>query len=297
MPPRPPRVSPARAIALLTGAGAAGLATAAYAHAVERNWLRVSRHTVRVAHLPPAWDGIRVAQMSDFHVGAPGAPYALMRRAVARAVSLRPDLVVLTGDYTEEGNVQPLDFLAPLAGAAPTFAVLGNHDYFTGPAAAAAMADELRAAGVRVLRNEVAPFTFRGTTAPIAGFDDVYGPGPGIAAAVAVAGALWAAGGVPLALVHQPDVAEMFPPGWAGLALSGHTHSAQVRLSPFRTWDWTSLKITQMSSRYLRGLFRVNGTLLYVNAGIGTARLPVRLFARPELAVFTLRHVEREGDT
>lgn len=285
MPRAMSRRAPYAAIAALAGMGAA---TAAYAYTVERNWLRVTEHALRPAHLPPAWHGLRIVHLSDFHLGATGAPYALMRRAVARAVALCPDLVALTGDYTERGDRQPLDFLAPLIGAAPTFAVPGNHDYFGSPATADAMAAELRGLGACVLRNAVAPFTFRGVTAPVAGFDDAWGPGTDVPGVVAAAADSWAGDGVPLALVHRPDAVDAFPPGWAGLTLSGHTHSAQIRLSPSRRWDWTSLRVTEMQSHYLRGLFDVRGNLLYVNAGLGTARWPVRLFARPELATFTL---------
>ncbi len=286
--PRPAVSSLARAAAL-AGFGAASVA---YAAVVERRWLRVSHHTLRVRHLPPAWDGLRVVHLTDFHLGSPGAPYGLMRRAVARAVAFRPDLVALTGDYTEHGDRQPLDFLAPLIAAAPTFAVLGNHDYFASPAVADATAAELRSLGACVLRDAVTPFTFRDMTAPIAGFDDrLWGRQAGVAATVAMA-----PGGVPLALSHPPDRADDLPPGWAGLVLSGHTHAAQVRLSPVRTYDWVSLRVTEMHSRYLRGLFDVSGTHVYVNAGIGTARLPIRFFARPELATFTLysQRIKRE---
>lgn len=268
-------------LAAFTGLGAA---TVAYAAVVERRWLRVSHHELRVRHLPPVWDGLRVVHLTDFHLGSPGAPYGLLRRAVARAVALRPDLVALTGDYTERGDRQPLDFLAPLIAAAPTFAVLGNHDYFGSPTVADATAAELRSLGACVLRDTVAPFTFRGVTAPVAGFDDrQWGRQAGVAATVAIAPS-----GVPLALTHPPDRVDDLPPGWAGLALSGHTHAAQVRLSPVRTHDWVSLRVTEMYSRYLRGLFDVGGTQVYVNAGLGTARLPLRFFARPELATFTL---------
>jgi len=257
----------------------------AYAAVVERRWLHVVMQRIAVAHLPPEWAGMRLAHLSDLHLGSPGAPYGTMRYAVARIVALRPDLIALTGDFTENGNPQPLDFLAPLVRTAPTFAVLGNHDYFISPRAADAIAAELRAVGIHVLRNTAVPFTFRGVTAPIAGFDDALsGPGADVRGVVALA-----PDGVPLVLAHQPDLVDAFPSRWAGLTLSGHTHAAQVRLSPLRRLDWPSLGLTGMYSRYLRGYFRVRGNGLYVNRGLGTARWPLRFFARPELTHFVLR--------
>jgi len=272
----------ATALATLTGLGAA---TVLYAATVERRWLHVTTRHLAIAHLPPAWDGMRVAQLSDMHLGSLGAPYATMRHAVARIVALRPDMIALTGDFTERGNRQPLDFLAPLAHVAPTFAVLGNHDYFTSPRAADALATHLRSLGICVLRNAVAPFTFRGVAAPVVGFDDaLYGPGADISGVVAST-----PDGVPLVLAHQPDLVDRFPPHWAGLTLSGHTHAAQVRLSPFRNVDWPNLRqVSDMYSRYLRGFFHTRGNGLYVNRGLGTARWPIRLFARPELTILVL---------
>lgn len=271
----------ARVLSVLTGLGAA---TVLYAVTVERRWLHVTTRHLAIAHLPPAWDGMRVAQLSDMHLGSLGAPYATMRSAVDRIVALRPDVIALTGDFTEHGNPQPLDFLAPLARVAPTFAVLGNHDYFTSPHAADGLASELRSLGICVLRNRVVPFTFRGVTAPIAGLDDALsGPGADIAGVVAAT-----PDGVPLVLAHQPDLIDRFPPHWAGLTLSGHTHSAQVRLSPFRSVDWPSLRISDMNSHYMRGFFYPRGNGLYVNHGLGTARWPIRFLARPELAILVL---------
>jgi len=276
-------------LAGLTGLGAVAVA---YAAVVERRWLHTVTRRVAVAHLPPEWRGMRVAHLSDLHLGSPGAPYATMRHAVARVAALQPDLIALTGDFTERGNPQPLDFLAPLVRTAPTFAVLGNHDYFVSPRAANALAAELRALGVQVLRNTAVPFTFRGVTARIAGFDDALsGPGADVPGVVAQAPE-----GVPLALAHQPDLVDAFPYQWAGLTLSGHTHAAQVRLSPLRRLDWPSMGLTAMSSRYLRGSFRVRGNGLYVNRGLGTARWPIRFFARPELTHFVLRRKRTAAD-
>jgi predicted MPP superfamily phosphohydrolase len=260
-----------------------GGALLAYACGVERRWLSVTHHTVAVAHLPPAWDCLRVVHVSDLHLGAPGTPYGMLRRAVAVIARLRPHLIALTGDYSDDGEPRPMDVLAPLPAIAPTVAVLGNHDYFAG--AGDAIAAALAARGITVLRNAALRFEHRGVCGLIAGLDDdLAGPGADVAGLVRRLAPTMPV----LALIHAPDLVERFPARWAGLTLAGHTHGAQVRLSPFRQVDWIRWALDQKRSRYPRGWFEVNGNPLYVSRGLGVAGLPIRFAARPELACITL---------
>lgn len=267
----------------LVAVGAAGLFLA-YAGGVERRWLSITQREVAVAGLPAAWDGLRIVHMSDWHLGARGAPYGMLRRAVAAVARLHPDLIALTGDYSDDGYPHPMDVLAPLPDIAPTVAVLGNHDYYGG--AADDIAAALAARGITVLRNAALRFEYQGTAGIIAGLDDdLVGPGAdveGLARELAPATPF-------LALIHAPDLVERFPPHWAGLTLAGHTHGAQVRLSPFRRVDWIRWSLDNKRSRYPRGWFTVNGNPLYVSRGLGVAGLPLRFAARPEMACLTLR--------
>ena len=280
-------MSTLRSGALALGGFAA--AFLAYAGGIERSWLVLTRHTVVVAGLPHAWDGLCIAQLSDLHLGSSGAPYRMFQRAVATTVALRPDLIVLTGDYSDDGQPRSFDLLAPLARAAPTLAVLGNHDYFQQSTGANAIAGGLEAQGITVLRNAMTTFIYNGVAGSVAGFDDDRsGPGADVAGIVAQM-----RGSPRIVLVHEPDVVDRFPPHWAHLALAGHTHGAQVRLSPVRTMDWIRWTRGDKHSRYPRGWFTINGNLLYVNRGLGVAGHPVRFAARPELACFTL--VRDEG--
>lgn len=265
--------------------GGLGAAFLGYAGGIERRWLEVTRHHVEMVGLPPEWDGVRIVQLTDFHLGIPGAPYGMLERAVARAVAMEPDLIVLTGDYVHGGIPRPLDFLAPLATAAPTIAVLGNHDYLQRQIGADLIVKELETQGVTVLRNDLTAFVHNGVAGIVVGFaDDLEGPGADVEGIVERM-----RGQSPsLVLVHEPDVIERFPYGWAGLTLSGHTHGAQIRLSPIRTVDWIEWPITEMRSQYPRGWFTVRGNRLYVSHGLGVSRWPLRFCARPELACFTL---------
>jgi predicted MPP superfamily phosphohydrolase len=255
-----------------------------YAWQIERRWLRISFHQTPVDGLPAAWDGLRIVQLSDLHLGAWGTPYGLLRRAVAETVRLRPDLIVLTGDFSNNGWPHPFDLLAPLARTAPTVAILGNHDYFA--RRADIIAGLLAAEGIVVLRNAAWRFTHGGASGIIAGFDDALsGPGARVEQMVTDL----APERPLLALIHSPDVIERFPRAWAGVTLAGHTHGAQVRLSPLRQVDWIRWSRDNKRSKYPRGWFEVRGNRLYVSHGLGVSGLPLRLGARPELACFELR--------
>ncbi len=277
-----------RSAALRRGAvalGALGAAVIGYASGIERRWLDVTHHTVVMGGLPPEWEGVRIVHMTDFHIGSRGAPYGLLHRAIATAIDLKPDLIALTGDYFHIGRPGPLGLLAPLARAAPTFAVLGNHDYLQRAIGATLIVKELQRQGITVLRNDLTAFVHDGVAGIVVGLDDdVRGPGADVRGIVK----RMRGQGPSLLLVHEPDVIDRFPDRWASLTLAGHTHGAQVRLSPVRGMDWTNLPMSEMQSAYPRGWFRVRGNRLYVNRGLGVSRWPIRFAARPEIACFTL---------
>jgi hypothetical protein len=270
--------------------GGLGAAFLGYAGGIERRWLEVTAHRVEMADIPPEWDGVRVIQLSDFHLGF-ATPHAMLARAIAETVAMKPDLIVLTGDYANDGRPCPLDLLAPLAKTAPTIAILGNHDYLQRTIGADLIAKELEKQGITVLRNDLTAFVHDGVAGIVVGFeDDLDGPGADVKGIVARM-----QGKSPtIVLVHEPDVIDRFPDRWASLTLSGHTHSAQIRLSPIRRYDWVDWPISEMQSAYPRGWFNVRGNRLYVSHGLGVSSVPLRFCARPELACFTLTRVEQD---
>jgi len=215
--------------------GGLGAAFLGYAGGIERRWLEITEHRVEMADIPPEWDGVRIVQLTDFHLGMLATPYAMLERAIVATVAMQPDLIVLTGDYSNDGTPRPLDLLAPLARAAPTIGILGNHDYLQRTIGADLIARELEKQGVAVLRNDLTAFVHNGVAGIVVGFeDDVEGPGADVKGMVERM-----QGKSPsIVLVHEPDVIDRFPDRWAGLTLSGHTHSAQIRLSPIRRYDW-----------------------------------------------------------
>lgn len=272
-------------IGLIAGGGLA-VALAGYGGSFERRWLSVTHHQVILDDLPTAWDGVRLVQLSDFHFGARGTPKRMLQRAIETTMALHPDLIVLTGDYSDDGRPRDLTLLGPLAGIAPTFAVLGNHDYFRGRVGADRIASMLESHGITVLRNAMAAFVYQGVVGTIAGFDQGGGT-----AHPAVARLLMrlAEHRPQIALIHEPDIVDRFPVRSVGVTLAGHTHGAQIRLSPLRRIDWIRWSPKDNRSRFPRGWFTVKGNRLYVSRGLGVSWLPVRFAARPELVCVTLR--------
>ncbi len=227
--------------------------------------------------LDPAHDGLRVAQLSDLHVG-PLTPVERVRAAIAAANAFQPDLVVLTGDYLtrDRGGVSLMrEQLGGLE--APTLATLGNHDRWVDPAGAAAA---LEALGYGVLENENTTLSLRGAPFTVVGIDDLWTRSADPPRAMK-----GAAAGSRLYLAHVPRTAELLAIwGKPMLVLSGHTHGGQVNvpvLMPAIRW--------LAREPYVEGLYRVERVQLYVNRGVGNVGLALRFNASPEVSLLTLR--------
>jgi len=244
--------------------------------------VRVEQRDVRVPGLHPAHDGLRVAHLSDLHVGSL-TPEECIRNAVTEANRLRADLVVMTGDYlTRERRGVGLmrELLAGIE--APTLATLGNHDRWVDARGAASA---LEALGYAVLENENTSLTLRGEPFTVVGIDDLKTHHADPARAVS-----GAAGGSRLYLAHVPRTADILAAwGEPCLLLSGHTHGGQVNiplLVPALRW--------LAGEPYQSGLYRVGRVRLYVNRGVGNVGLPLRINAPPEVALLTLRTAPAE---
>jgi predicted MPP superfamily phosphohydrolase len=267
---------------LLSGtAGAAGLAAAAgYARYVEPRSLRVDRVYVPLAGLSPRFEGLRIVQLSDFHLG-PFVPVKHVRRAVRLANSLEPDLIVVTGDFVSVARryVEPaVDVTGELSAPLGVFAVLGNHDFWVAPRMITSL---LRQAGIIVLRNEAVSISRGGARLQLAGVDDIWARADDIGKALA--------GVEPdeptILLCHNPDLAPEAPSRGVSLLLAGHTHGGQVRLPVFGPLVVPS----KYGKLWAAGLHHVGPMLLYVNRGIGVIPPPVRFLCPPEVTLLELR--------
>lgn len=272
----------------LVGSGATAAGLALYSGEIARHEIDIVRRTIYIQSLPTAFRGYTIAQLSDIHLVEYTEPLFL-ERVVRHTNALNPDLVLLTGDFVTRGALTFLDsstsahrcaeiltaLTAPLR-----YAVLGNHDVTFG---APLVIEALTAHGTPVLVNQNLPIDLKGDRLWLAGLADAATSTPDLNLAIP------ANPKAPVILMaHEPDYADTVirhPRGpLVDLMLSGHSHGGQVRL-PFLD----ALVVPPMGEKYVEGHFRLNRMQLYVNRGIGTVGIPVRLNCPPEITLFTLQ--------
>jgi len=263
--------------------------TAGYGLLYGRLEVEVVRQRIRLPRLPNAFKGFRIAQLSDIHM-SPFATADYIRRCVAITNELKPDLIVLTGDYIAWDPGAARDVVQVLAGLrAPhgVFGCLGNHESEgeTEQFVTALFASQ----GIRVLRQERETIQSGGEELNLIGIDeprgetesewqrDIYRR---------LHEGLVMPGTVNLLLAHDPSVFMFDRAADLGvdLTLAGHTHGGQLSL----TFIDRSLNLSQLLYRYTSGWYEKRGAQLYVNRGIGITGFPIRLGARPEISVFEL---------
>ena len=247
----------------------------------------VERVEIPVRDLPSALNGFTIVHMSDLHIGVGKWEPVYAEEAAQLVRAIEPDVIVNTGDYLQgEPSLDKVmkvvqEFLMNPSkgdGGTANLGILGNHDYY----ASEEVVDELRArlesAGVIMLINQATcveqhrgGVSFVGLTVDTDGFDR------GVEA-------LMGATRPRVVLIHEPELVERLPAGSADLVLAGHTHGGQITLPGLE-----SLIVRVFSgSHYVAGLYHVNGMPLFVNRGLGTTGVPVRVRARPEITAIRL---------
>lgn len=261
-----------------------------YAWYVEPNRLVVRRVEIVSDH----WHGapITIAALGDTHVGGPHVDSARVLRIVQRVNALRPDLVLLLGDYVnghhQDADLTPAQNQNVLGGVA-TFAALnarygvvavtGNHDAWYNRQA---IISALQEAGVAALSNRNIVIHRSGGPVVIAGLEDLWTGHPDLTAALDGA----PANTDTIVIAHNPDTFAPLPAGPA-LFLAGHAHCGQVTV-PFVGRPVLPLH----NKRYGCHLIRENGKIIYVTAGIGESIAPVRFLNPPEIVLITLRSAQ-----
>jgi predicted MPP superfamily phosphohydrolase len=264
---------------------AIGLAVGIYGVSVEPGRLVVRSVAVGVAAWPQSHRPLRIVLMTDLHVGAPHIDLARMKEIVRRANALKPDVVLLGGDYVIH-EVVGGKFVAPgpiaqaLSGlSAPkgVIAVLGNHDWWhDGPA----IRRTFEGVGIKVLENQAMAIRHGGQTIWIAGIadDTTRVPDPaGVLSRISGADPI-------IVLTHDPAIFADVPKR-AAMILAGHMHGGQVYLPVLGAL----ITPGRAPRRHAYGLIREKGRVMYVSAGIGTSIIPVRLNMPPEIALVTVR--------
>lgn len=266
----------------------------------------VEEITYRHPDLPASFDGLRVAQISDLHVGTYGSDTSFVAQLVDRVNSLRPDVILFTGDIVNRRSDELLPFahvLARLKAPCGIFSILGNHDYgdyYNWPSPAAKtenmqLLKDLQAGmGWKMLNNESATLRRGADSLVIIGVENIGDPPfPVYGDLDAAYPADPADPAFKILMSHNPahwtDDIKDAPDKNIALTLSGHTHAMQMsighKVSPaalrYRTWG---------------GMYSDEGRAhdLYVNIGTGEVAIPARIGATPEITLFTLRHAAKE---
>jgi len=257
----------------------AGIGAYKYGTLLEPEWLAIEYVTIPIPRLKPLFEGFRIVQMSDFHLH----PYTQIDQivnAVDEANRLKPDLVVLTGDFVLE-NADSIYELAPvlsrLNAKYGVFSVLGNHDLWTNASVVRSGLEEI---GLPVMKNSGISLSIGQDMINLAGLDAAWDGQPDLNLALRDLPQ-----GIPtILLMHEPDTADIFSQDKrVSLQLSGHTHGGQVRIPIMG-----APVLPDYGKKYDSGLYRVNEMWLYTNRGIGVIGPPVRLNCRPEITEITL---------
>ncbi len=259
--------------------------------------LRVVPVEAEIPGLPAGLDGMRVAVLGDFQLGLWADNERVAAAAVRRAVELRPDLVVLLGDYVYRGDqVAALGrVLAPLRGRL-VMAVLGDHDkrdeaesQGEPDSTAIRVVAALKQAGVVVLQNERGRIVRGGDTAFVAGVDPYVARRPEWRQAE-IFGGIPRSGSTPLLLSHMPAGVLAAPDSAYPLVLSAHTFCGRVEVPGTPRLSWVNTEV--LPAGRIPGadrLYRVNGNGLFITCGLGHSFVPVRVGSPPEVALLTLR--------
>lgn len=245
---------------------------------------RVVTREIRLPHLPKEENGIRVAQLTDPHVAWWNSREEICRIGAIIA-DLKPDLLLLTGDMVDHNP----DYVFAMTDCLPAqpprlgrYAIIGNHDVYTGKEAVALRMEKR---GYTMLRNRWISLEDQGSKLVLAGFDDSGQGWTGYDQALKMVAQIFSdvPKGRPLILLaHRPPRLKDLAAFPVDLILSGHTHGGQIRL-PFG-----GPGLADISFATPAGLYREGRQTLYVSSGTGTVGWPFRLFCPPEITLITL---------
>ncbi len=258
-------------------AAALCLAAFLYVIAIEPNWITVERVAIHDQALANSLAGLKIVQISDIHIRN---ELRFREQQLIEVINdLQPDLLFITGDFLQ--NIDELRALEELLNRVTArygvYGVTGNTDYHRFNVDE--LVKQLAPTGLIMLRNEHRRIELgNGKVLWLAGVDDPVTKRDNLKKALA---------GIPtgepvLLLAHGPNIISKAVKEKINLVLVGHTHGGQVGI-PFL------VRLSNYANRttYLSGLFEEGATKMYVNRGVGTKTLPVRLFCRPEVTLFT----------
>jgi uncharacterized protein len=265
-------------VAFLPVLGAAAAAATAWGW-FEAGWVRLRELRCPVHGLPRELEGVRVAHLSDFHLGVPSRGSVAVERAVEWVEERAPDLVLVTGDLLTRprGERRLRELLARLPNC---YAVLGNHDFgdANDPLASPSHLDDV--APATLLRDDGVAVDLRGRRVQIVGIDPrSYRAGRARPERLADPHA-----DVRILLCHYPLVFDTLERGAYHLVLTGHLHDGQIAIP----YGAGKIRLAHFNWRYVRGLYRRGSSVMHVSPGLGTTFVPFRFGARPEATELVL---------
>ena len=239
--------------------------------------VRVTRQRIGLARLPKAFEGFRIAQLSDFHI-SPFLTANEIRRCVSITNQLKPELIVMTGDFVAwdpDAESEVVQALSGLRAPYGIFGCLGNHETVT--RTEESITRLFAAQNVRILRQQNAAIQVSSQTLNLIGIDDSLEDLRGVKQLVVP-------DTINILLSHDPNNFDRAAQLGIDLTLAGHTHGGQLSFEFLHR----GLCLSRFETPYVSGWYEKDGAQLYVNRGIGTTGFPIRLGAWPEVTVLEL---------
>lgn len=253
----------------------------------EAGWLRKRVLEIELVGVPPELDGLRIAHLSDLHLGMPSRGLRAVREAVAWVAERRPDLVCVTGDLvSRRAGIPELERL--LAGLGPCYVVLGNHDFADSRDPFSQRVDPRALDGVAacvLLTDESITAEIRGRKVQLVGVD----PRTYARREARPHELIDASADLSVLLCHFPGIVRRIPQAFQ-LVLAGHYHAGQIVVP----YPGGRVRLAHLRARDVEGLYDYGATKLHVSPGLGTTFVPFRLFARPEVTELVVRS-SRDG--
>ncbi|WP_405100629.1 metallophosphoesterase [Oceanobacillus sp. FSL H7-0719] len=256
-----------------------------YSKEIEPSSLHIQKETIQSAKLTNAFHNKKIVQFSDTHLGF---NYTVkdLKKLVKQINELAPDIIVFTGDLiddpkqvndTEEKKI--IQALQPLHAPKGKYWIYGNHDH--GGYGTEKVFDIMTQAEFTLLQNSHTVIEENNEKLIIAGIDDLMLGKPNLSAALHQTNQDI----FTILLAHEPDFADQAVKHAVDVQLSGHSHGGQIRL-PIVGHIYSPA----FAEKYVLGKYTLKDKLqLFVNGGIGTTRVPYRLFCKPEIHEYTLQ--------
>lgn len=260
-----------------------GIGGSIYSTLIEPLWFDIENISIILPRLPKQFSGFRIVQISDIHAGEQFMPDHL-DDVVEKILEINPDILVITGDFVDSSErmtegvlTETGKMLNVLSREIPTFAVMGNHDYWWNVEKVRSM---LHSSNIRELRNDFHIIQKEDSKIYLCGVDDFWMKESDLGNILARLPDEDCA----ILLVHEPDFADKSSKhDRFDLQISGHSHGGQISI-PF----YGPIRLPRHGIKYHTGLYKVENMYQYTNRGIGMASPYVRFNCRPEITVFTL---------